>query len=125
VGTSRLARRPATLLPALGLAAARETTRIPCVAGLTGDRTAFATTRPFRAPLHTIADVGVIGGGQMPMPGEVSLAHHGLLCLDERPEFKCHVLEVWRQPIDDGMVTIARASMFASYPILPTLPTHL
>ena len=120
-----LARRLAIILPAMRLADALETTRIHSVAGLTHGRTAFVTTRPFRAPHHTISDVGLIGGGQLPMPGEVSLAHHGILFLDELPEFKRHVLEVLRQPLDDGMVTITRASMFASFPILPTLPTHL
>jgi magnesium chelatase family protein len=78
-GTSRLARRLTTILPEMTLAEAIETTRIHNVAGLTGDRTAVVTTRPFRAPHHTISDAGLIGGGQVPMPGEVSLAHHGVL----------------------------------------------
>jgi magnesium chelatase family protein len=106
-----LARRLATILPAMTLAEALETTRIHSVAGLTGGRTAFVTMRPFRAPHHTISDVGLIGGGQRPMPGEVSLAHHGILFLDELPEFKRHVLEVLRQPLEDGVVTIARTSV--------------
>jgi magnesium chelatase family protein len=72
------------------------------VAGLTDGRTALVTTRPFRAPPQTISDVGLIGGGQVPMPGEVSLAHHGILFLDEWPEFKRHVLEVLRQSLEDG-----------------------
>src|SRR5262244_1805953 len=97
-----LARRLTTTLPAMTLAEAIETTRIHRVAGLTRGRTAVVTTRPFRAPHHTISDVGLIGGGQRPMPGEVSLAHHGLLFLDGRPEFKRHVLEVLRQPLEDG-----------------------
>src|SRR5215831_5764380 len=84
-GKSMLARRLATILPAMPLAEALETTRIHRVAGLTGGRTAVVTTRPGRAPHHPISDVGLIGGGQRPMPGEVSLAHHGLLFLDERP----------------------------------------
>jgi magnesium chelatase family protein len=78
------------------------------VAGLTGARTAVVTTRPFRAPHHTITDVGLIGGGQVPLPGEVSLAHYGVLFLDELPECGRHVLEVLRRPLDDGVVTIAR-----------------
>ena len=105
-----LARRLATILPAMTLAAAIDTTRIHRVAGRTGRRTAVVTTRPCRAPHQTISDVGLIGGGQVPVPGEVSLAHHGVLCLDELPEFRRHVLEVLRQPLEDGVVTIARAS---------------
>src|SRR5919204_3816947 len=102
-GTSMLARRLATLLPAMRRAAARETTRIHRLAGLTGDRTAIVTTHPCRAPHHTISDVGLIGGGPVPMPGEVSRAHHGVLFLDERPEFRRHVLEVLRQPLEEGV----------------------
>jgi magnesium chelatase family protein len=103
-GTSRLARPLATLLPALILAAAIETTRIHRVAGLTGARTAVVTTRPFRAPPHTIAEAGLIGGGQVPMPGEGSRAHPGVLFLDELPERRRHVLEVLRQPLENGIV---------------------
>ena len=99
-----LARRLTPILPAMTLAAARETTRIPRVAGLTSGRTAVVTTRPFRAPHHTISAVGVIGGGPRPLPGEVSLAHHGILFLDERPEFKRHVLEVLRQPLEEDLL---------------------
>jgi magnesium chelatase family protein len=83
-------------------AEALETTRIHHIAGLTGARTALVTTRPCRAPHHTISDVGLIGGGQVPMPGEVSLAHHGVLFLDERPECTRHVLEVLRQPFEES-----------------------
>jgi Magnesium chelatase, subunit ChlI len=101
-----LARRLTTILPAMRLAEAIATTRLHRVAGLTGGRTAMVTTRPFRAPPHTIADVGLIGGGQLPMPGEVSLAHHGLLFLDELPDFKRHVLEVLRQPLEEGLTRI-------------------
>jgi magnesium chelatase family protein len=99
-----LARRLTTILPALTLAEALETTRIHRVAGLTGARTALVTTRPCRAPHHTISDAGLIGGGQVPMPGEVSLAHHGILCLDELPECRRHVLEVLRQPLENGII---------------------
>src|SRR5215475_8464266 len=95
-GKSMLARRLTTILPAMTLAEALETTRLPRVAGRTGDRSALVTTRPFRAPHHTVSAVGLIGGGQVPMPGEVSLAHHGVLCLDELPEFRRHGLEVLR-----------------------------
>jgi magnesium chelatase family protein len=105
-GKSLLARRLTTILPAMTLAGALETTRIHSVAGLTGDRRALVTTRPFRAPHHTISDVGLIGGGQVPMPGGVSRAHHGVLCLDERPEFRRHVLEVLRKPLEDGVTRI-------------------
>jgi magnesium chelatase family protein len=101
-----LARRLTTILPEMTLAEAIETTRIHSVAGLTGGRTAFVTTRPFRAPHHTISDVGLIGGGQVPTPGEVSLAHHGILFLDELPEFRRHVLEVLRQPLEEGLIYI-------------------
>ena len=106
-----LARRLTTILPDLTLAEAIDTTRIHSVAGLTGRRTAFVTTRPCRAPHQTIAAVGLIGGGRLPTLGEVSLAHHGVLFLDELPEFRRHVLEVLRQPLEDGVVTIARASV--------------
>jgi magnesium chelatase family protein len=90
--TSRLARCLTTILPAM------------YVAGLTGDRTALVTTRPCRAPHHTISDAGPIGGGQVPMPGDVSLAHHGLLCLDAQLECRRHVLEVLRQPLEEGVI---------------------
>ena len=99
-------RRLTTILPAITLAEAIETTRIHSVAGLTGDRTALVTTRPFRAPHHTISDVGLIGGGHVPMPGDVSLAHNGVLFLDELPEFRRHVLEVLRQPLENGIIYI-------------------
>src|SRR5215510_12377715 len=105
-GKSMLARRLTTMLPAMTLAEAIETTRIYSVAGLTGDRTALVTTRPFRAPHHTISDVGLIGGGQVPMPGDVSLAHHGVLFLDELPEFRRHVLELLRQPLEVSITRI-------------------
>jgi magnesium chelatase family protein len=106
-GITTTARRLTTILPAMTLADALETTRIPRVAGRTGDRAALVTTRPCRTPHHTISDVGLIGGGHVPLPGEVSLAHHGRLFLDERPECRRHVLEVLRQPLEEGVVTIA------------------
>jgi magnesium chelatase family protein len=118
-------RRLTTLLAPLILAEALETTRFHRGDGRTGDRTALVMARPFRALHHTISDVGLIGGGQVPMPGEVSLAHHGIVFLDELPEFKRHVLEVLRQPLEEGMVIISLASMFAVYLICPTLPIHL
>jgi magnesium chelatase family protein len=114
-----LSRRQAPILPAMCLADARESTRIHRVVALTGGRTAFVTTRPFRAPHHTIADVGVIGGGQLPRPGEVSLAHHGLLWLDQRPECKRHGLEALRQALDNSIVMAARILLVVRF------PTHL
>jgi predicted ATPase with chaperone activity len=106
VGTSRLARRLTTSLPAMTLAEALATTRLHHVTGLTGARTALVTTRPFRAPHHTISDVGLIGGGQVPTPGEVSLAHHGVRCLDARPEYWRPVREVSFQPLENGITAI-------------------
>ncbi len=88
------------------LAEAIEITGIHHVAGLTGDRTAWVTARPFRAPHHTISNVGLIGGGAVPMPGDVSLAHHGVRFLDELPEFRRHVLEVLRQPLEKSIARI-------------------
>jgi magnesium chelatase family protein len=99
-----LARRLTTIVPAMSLAEALETTRIHRIAGLTGARTALVTTRPCRAPHHTLSDVGLIGGGQVPRPGDVSLAHHGVRFLDERPECTRHVLEVLRQPLEEGVI---------------------
>jgi magnesium chelatase family protein len=102
-----LARRLTTIVPAMTLAEAMETTRIHRVAGLTGARTALVTTtRPCRAPHHTISDVGLIGGGHVAMPGEVSLAHQGVLLLDELPEFRRQVLEVLHQRLEDGVIYI-------------------
>jgi magnesium chelatase family protein len=100
------ARRLTTILPAMTLAEAIETTRIHSIAGFTVDRTALVRTRPCRAPHHTISDAGLTGGGHVPMPGDVSLAHHGVLFLDECPEFRRHVLEVWHQPLEDGLIYI-------------------
>ena len=99
-----LARRLTTILPAMTLAEAMETTRIHRVAGLTSERTALVTTRPCRAPHHTISDAGLSGDGHVPIPGEASLAYNGVLFLDARPECRRHVLEVLRQPLAEGVV---------------------
>ena len=101
-----LARRLTTILPVMTLAEAIETMRVRRASGLTGASTALVTTRPFRAPHHTISDAGLIGGGHVPMPGEVSLAHNGVLFLDELPEFRRHVLEVLRQPLEESLTRI-------------------
>ena len=102
-----LARRLATILPDMTLAEALETTRIHSIAGLTVRHAAFVTTRPFRAPHHNISDVGLIGGGHIPMPGEVSRAYHGMLFLDERPECTRHGLEVLREPLEERLIRIS------------------
>jgi magnesium chelatase family protein len=101
-----LARRLTTILPAMTLAEAIDTTRIHRVPGLTSERTAVVTTRPGRAPHHTIADAGLIGGGHGPMPGDVSRSHNGVLFLDELLEFRRHVLEVLRQPLEESITYI-------------------
>ena len=115
-GKTMLAKRFSTILPDLTLTEALETTKIHSVAGVMPPGTALIATRPFRSPHHTISDAGLIGGGQIPRPGEVSLAHHGVLFLDELPEFKKNVLEVMRQPLEDGCVTISRAMLSLTYP---------
>jgi magnesium chelatase family protein len=115
-GKTMLAKRLATILPDLVLEEAIEVTKIHSICGLVPSRAALVATRPFRAPHHTISDAGLIGGGTNPRPGEVSLAHHGVLFLDELPEFKRSVLEVLRQPLEDGTVTIARAATSVTYP---------
>ena len=115
-GKTMLARRLPTILPPLTLEEALETTKIHSVAGLLSSRTSLVATRPFRAPHHTISDAGLIGGGRIPRPGEVSIAHHGVLFLDEMPEFRKDVLEVMRQPMEDGRVTISRATMSLTFP---------
>jgi magnesium chelatase family protein len=98
------------------VAEALETTRIHSVAGVLPPGESLIAARPFRSPHHTISDAGLIGGGSYPRPGEVSLAHHGVLFLDELPEFRKNVLEVLRQPMEDGAVTLSRAAMSLSYP---------
>lgn len=115
-GKTMLARRLPTILPPLTLAEALETTKIQSVAGLLAPGQSLSATRPFRAPHHTISDAGLIGGGSNPRPGEVSLAHHGVLFLDELPEFRKNVLEVMRQPMEDGHVTLSRAAISLTYP---------
>ncbi len=115
-GKTMMARRLPTILPDLSLDEALETTRIYSAGGLLPPNTPLLVTRPFRAPHHTISDAGLIGGGRIPRPGEVSLAHNGVLFLDELPEFKKNVLEVLRQPLEDGHVTIARAATSLRFP---------
>jgi magnesium chelatase family protein len=114
-GKTMLAQRLPTILPELTFEEALETTKVYSIMGLIGER-ALIATRPFRSPHHTISDAGLIGGGQIPKPGEVSLAHNGVLLLDEMPEFRKNVLEVLRQPMEDGRVTIARAATSITYP---------
>jgi len=115
-GKTMLSKRLPTILPDLTLEEALQTTKIHSVAGLIPDGQGIVATRPFRSPHHTISDAGLIGGGTVPKPGEVSLAHNGVLFLDELPEFKKNVLEVMRQPMEDGVVTISRATVSLSYP---------
>jgi len=115
-GKTMLAKRLPSILPGITLDEALETTKIHSVIGLISTGSAIVGIRPFRSPHHTISDVALIGGGSFPKPGEVSLAHNGVLFLDELPEFHRNVLEVLRQPIEDGVVTIARASTSLTYP---------
>ncbi|NOY64275.1 MAG: YifB family Mg chelatase-like AAA ATPase [Nitrospirae bacterium] len=115
-GKTMLARRLPTILPGMTFEEALETTRIHSVAGSLNSGYALLATRPFRAPHHTISDVALIGGGQFPRPGEVSLAHNGVLFLDELPEFKRNVLEVLRQPLENGEVTVSRAVASITFP---------
>jgi magnesium chelatase family protein len=115
-GKTMLAKRLPTILPPISFEEAMQTTKIFSVVGLLSRGQALVTSRPFRSPHHTISDAGLIGGGHIPRPGEVSLAHNGVLFLDELPEFKKHVLEVLRQPIEDLTVTISRATSTLTYP---------
>ncbi len=115
-GKTMIARRISTILPPLTLEESLETTRINSVAGMLTNGTSLVVTRPFRAPHHTISDAALAGGGSVPRPGEISLAHNGVLFLDELPEFRRTALEVLRQPLEDGMVTLSRSRFTVSYP---------
>ncbi len=115
-GKTMLAKRLPTILPPLTLQESLETTKIHSVVGKMGKNASLITIRPFRAPHHTISDVALVGGGQFPQPGEISLAHNGVLFLDELPEFKRTVLEVMRQPLEDRTITISRAKFSVEYP---------
>ncbi len=115
-GKTMLAKRLPSILPPLNLQEALETTRIHSVAGKLGNHHALISRRPFRSPHHTISDVALVGGGGIPQPGEISLAHNGVLFLDELPEFKRTVLEVLRQPLEDRVITISRAKFSVDYP---------
>jgi len=111
-----LAKRLPTILPPMAFEQALETTKIHSVAGMLPPDAAVVSIRPFRSPHHTISDSALVGGGTIPRPGEISLAHHGVLFLDELPEFARNVLEVLRQPLEDGKVTISRSKMSVEYP---------
>ncbi|MEO6904260.1 MAG: YifB family Mg chelatase-like AAA ATPase [Bacteroidia bacterium] len=115
-GKTMLAKRLPTILPAMNIQEALETTKIHSVAGKMGKNTGLVSTRPFRSPHHTISDVALVGGGGVPQPGEISLSHNGVLFLDELPEFKRTVLEVMRQPLEDRIITVSRAKFSVEYP---------
>lgn len=115
-GKTMLAKRLPSILPPLSLLEALETTKIHSVAGKLSQSTSLISTRPYRAPHHTISDVALVGGGGIPQPGEISLAHNGVLFLDELPEFKRTVLEVMRQPLEERRVTISRAKVSVDFP---------
>ena len=115
-GKTMVAKRIPSILPRLSIDESLETTKIQSTIGILPSDTPLVVTRPYRSPHHTISDAGLIGGGKMPRPGEVSLAHNGVLFLDELPEFRRNVLEVMRQPLEDRQVTISRASASLTYP---------
>ena len=115
-GKTMLSQKIPTILPDPVFEEALQTTRIYSAAGLLGKDKSIVTRRPFRSPHHTVSDAGLIGGGAVPRPGEVSLAHNGVLFLDEMPEFRKNVLEVLRQPLEDGEVTISRAHIAVTFP---------
>ena len=115
-GKTMLAKRLPTILPPLSFDEALETTKIHSIAGILPRETALVTERPFRSPHHTVSDAALVGGGSFPRPGEVSFAHHGVLFLDELPEFKKNVLEVLRQPLEDSRVTVSRSKLSLEFP---------
>jgi magnesium chelatase family protein len=115
-GKTMLAKRIPTILPPMTFDEALETTKIHSVAGILPSNTALVSVRPYRSPHHTISDVALVGGGTIAKPGEISYSHHGVLFLDELPEFKKNVLEVMRQPMEDGKVTISRSKISVDYP---------
>ncbi|MEG1553647.1 MAG: YifB family Mg chelatase-like AAA ATPase [Rikenellaceae bacterium] len=115
-GKTMLAKRMGSILPSMTIAEAIETTRIHSVAGKTGSGDGLLTKRPFRSPHHTVSNIAIVGGGTSPQPGEVSLAHNGILFLDELPEFGRSVLEVMRQPLEDRVINISRAKYTVRYP---------
>lgn len=120
-GKTMLARRLPSILPRLSFDEALEVTKIHSIAGILPNNNSMVTTRPFRSPHHTTSAISLVGGGKIPKPGEISLAHFGVLFLDEVPEFSNHALEVLRQPLEDGVVTISRVNSTLTYPAKTTL----